>query len=132
MQLQVTLTKEKASRWHAIILKHIADDTITQIELEKLLGKLCFSKTCLFGKFARTQLRRLYRKLHTKTYTAKLTKLEKMSLRWWADVIISLRRRIPRKPGRTAEFVLYTDAATSTNRVAALLFRGATPPPLQL
>ena len=129
MQLSVTLTKEKASRWHSIIIKHLSDGTITQMELEKLIGKLCFSQTCLFGKFARTHLRCLYKKLHMRRYSAALTKLERMTLHWWADVIISLRPRIPREPGGTADYVLYTDAATSTNRVAALLFRGATFPP---
>ena len=130
MQLRVTLTPEKAAKWTAIIHKHLKEGLISSHELEKLIGKLCFSQTCLFGKFASTQLRCLYTKLHAPRYSAKLSKAEILTLNWRADVISQLSPRIPRLTGGAPDFVLYTDAATSTCRIAALLFKGGNSPPL--
>ena len=130
MKLQVALTEEKASRWTASISNYLKEGVISSNELEKLIGKLCFSHTCLFGKFARTQLRCLYRKLYAPKYIAHLASHERLTLRWWIDVLSNLSPRVPRGSSHPPDFVLYTDAATSANRIAALLFKGSTKPPL--
>ena len=128
-KLRVTLTPEKADKWSKAIRNVLHVGSISSQELEKLIGKLCFSQTCLFGKFARTQLRCLYRKLHTPRYQPRITKFERMTLYWWVDVIASLQPRIPRSPGRAPNFVIYTDAATSSGKIASLLFKGEQLPP---
>ena len=132
MKLRVSLTEEKANKWADSIRKYLQQGLISSSELDKLIGKLCFSQTCLFGKFARTQLRCLYKKLHAPRYIAKLAKHEILTLNWWIDVLISLKPRIPRGPNTKPDFVLYTDAASSTNRIAALLFKGNSSPPTVL
>ena len=47
MKLQATLTPEKAKRWTQIIRQHLKAFLLSARELEKLIGKLCFSQTCL-------------------------------------------------------------------------------------
>ena len=44
-------------------------------------------------------------------------------------MILSLKPRLARAPGGLPDFILYTDAATSTLRVAALLFAGSASSP---
>ena len=61
MQLNVTLPKGKSNKWPNQIHTHVNEGYISYNDLEKLIGKLCFSQTCLFGKFAREQLRCLYK-----------------------------------------------------------------------
>ena len=60
-QLSVSLTPEKALSRAAEIQSFVERRSISSSELEKLIGKLGFSQTNLFGKFARTQLRPLYK-----------------------------------------------------------------------
>ena len=129
MQLRVTLPAEKSTKWANPISCHVNDGAISHSHLEKLIGKLCFSRTFLFGKFARTQLRCLYRKLYSPRYEDTIAPHEHLTLRWWVGVLTNLSHRIPRKLSHPPDFVLYTDAASSTNRIAALLFQGPTKPP---
>ena len=76
MKLRVSLTPEKAKNWADTMLGVLKEGRIPPHTLEKLIGKLSFSQTCLFGKFDRTQLRCLYRKLHAPTYIAHINKFE--------------------------------------------------------
>ena len=131
-KLQAALTTEKATRWPHGILGHISTGFLSSHELGELTGKLCFSQTCLFGEFARAHLRCLYRKLRARRYCAALSKFETMSLRWWADVISRLQPRTPWGSGKGPDYVLYTDAATSSGRIAALLLKGNKLPPIVL
>ena len=130
MDLTVSLPQDKAAKWAADITQYQAKGIITHPELEKLIGKLCFSQTCLFGKFARTQLRCLYRKLYAPKYKAALSKHENLTLSWWIDVLLNLTPRIPRASCKPPDFVLYTDAATSSRSIAAILFQGGSNPPI--
>ena len=120
-QLSVTLTPDKALKWVTEIKGFIRDRSISSHDLEKLIGKLGFSQTSLFGKFARTQLSPLYRKFYSRSFTPKLSFSEARTLHWWAEVLASLRPRIPRPVNRTPDFVVYTDAALLTRRLAALV-----------
>ena len=129
MKLRVSLTPEKASSWSAIIRRRINDGSISHPDLEKLIGKLRFSQTCLFGKFARTQIRCLYRKLYAPSYSHILSQTELIALHWWVEVISNLKPRIPRGVCQAPDFVIYNDAATITMRIAALLFQGGSSPP---
>ena len=89
------------------------------------MGRLSFSQTAIFGKFARTQLRPLYAKLHRRVYNAGLSAIERDALRWWQSVIAEFTPRlaIPR-PAR-ADWLIYTDAATHPPTLCALLFKGS-------
>ena len=124
MKPQASLPPEKASSWSALVRSFTGAGTIRFQELESLVGKLGFSQTCLFGEFARIQLRPLYRKLYDRSFSPHLTSDELSNLAWRADVLSELNPRIPRGCQRTPDWVLFTDAATSTNIFAAVLFRG--------
>ena len=120
-KLSVTLDPPKASRWASEINGFIIKRSISSPELEKLIGKLGFSQTNLFGKFARTQLRPLYKKFYCKNFSPKLTGSELQTLHWWAKLLISLHPRVPRPTNRPPDAVIYTDAALLTRRIAALI-----------
>ena len=94
--LQVSLPAEKASKWATEILGHIKTGSILSAPLEKLICKLGFSQTNLFGKFAHTKLRPLYQKLYARNFSPKLTQDEIRTFKWWARVLTSLQPRIPR------------------------------------
>ena len=123
-KLQITLPSDKAKAWADYVRSFRQRGSIHALELETLIGRLSFSQTCLFGKFARTQMRCLYKKLHRRVYVAKFTPRELLSLRWWEAVLTELRPRVPRGIQRSPFWVLFTDAATKTNLMAAILFRG--------
>ena len=74
----------------------------------------------LFGKFARTQLRPFYRKLYAAKCAPLLATAELRTLRWWAEILASPKPRIPRGVDRIPDFVVYTDAATKSNKMAAM------------
>ena len=74
--LSVSLTEEKASRWATEISSLISKKSIPPPELEKLIGKLGFARTNLFGKFARTQLRPLYKNSTRETTSRSFHKLK--------------------------------------------------------
>ena len=129
-KLGISLPEEKASHWAALIQEHIKARSISHQQLEKLIGKLSFSQTQLFAKFARTQLRPLYRKLYRKVYNAKLTLLELHNLRWWYDIISAMSPRwVTTRPTRVP-WIAYTDAATNPPKICALLFEGTASSPL--
>ena len=129
MQLSATITRGKASRWTAQIRQRLKEGAISSHELEKVIEKLCCSQTCLFGKLARTQLRCLYMKLHAHRSQASLSLRERLTLTWWADVLIKLQHRAPSLNRAPPNFALNTDAATGANRIDALLFQGPTHAP---
>ena len=70
MQLSSTLTPKKAQRRAASIRGYLKAGIISAHELGKLIGKLCFPQTCLFGQCARAQLR-----FYTVSYTPRATSL---------------------------------------------------------
>lgn len=43
---------------------------------------------------------------------------------WWVSILTELRPKVTRSVSRFPDFVIYSDAATSSNRIAALLFTG--------
>ena len=83
-----------------------------------------FSQTAMFGKFARSQMRVLYRKLYRKFYVATLEERERAVLSWWLAIPRELNPRILRSIERFPDFVIYSDAASTGHRMAALLFKG--------
>ena len=73
MQISARSTPEKASRWIDALKLFLRQGRVGNRDLESLIGKIDFSQTCLFGKFARSQMRALYLKLHRKWYIPNLS-----------------------------------------------------------
>ena len=57
--LHISLPDEKRTAWAALLRDYTCKGSTAHQELEKLIGRLSFPQTLLFGKFARTQLRPL-------------------------------------------------------------------------
>ena len=123
MLLRITLPQDKIERWSKITLDHATSGRASHKDLEKLIGKLSYTQTSVFGRFGRTLLKPLHDKLKERPYSEQLSDRERDILLWWVQ---SLRETIPRtisiKP-TNPEFVIYTDAATSTKVLAALLLK---------
>ena len=118
-KIEVSLPQEKAWAWIQEINEHLKNGIINAVPLENLIGKHGFSQTNLFGKFARTKLRPLYKKLHATKFSPKIASFEGQVLRWCAKILLSLNPRAPRGVCRQPDFVVYTDAATLSNKMAA-------------
>ena len=92
-QLLISLPDEKRVSWSGAIKSFLAAGAISHSCLEKLIGRLSFSQTSLFGKFARTQLRPLYQKFHRRWYNAQLSTLERRTFEWWHQIIADFTPR---------------------------------------
>ena len=123
MLLRITPPQDKIARWSQIAIDHATSGRASHKDLEKLIGKLSFTQTSAFGRFGRTLLKPLHDKLKERPYSEQLSDRERDILLWWVQ---SLRETIPRtiliKP-TNPEFIIYTDAATSTKVLAVLLLR---------
>ena len=97
---------------------------ITQRSLGKLIGRMSFSMTIIFGKFPRKQLRPLYQKFHRRVFNAQLSRRERCALEWRRRINADFTPLIdfPRPP--IAGWILYTDAAPEPPVICALLFNG--------
>lgn len=120
--LSICLPIPKKKAWAALIASYLAQNRLSYQELEKLIGRLSFSQTMLFGKFARTQLRPLYQKQHRRIYNAALSTAERAVLLWWHDIIIAFSPRICRPLSTKFDWLIYTDAASNPPNICALLF----------
>ena len=79
-------------------------------------------------------MRLLYRKLYRKIYCPSLSTRERAVLIWRGAILNDLAPRITREVRRHPDFVLYTDAASTMSRIAAILFMGGKsgPPKIEL
>ena len=73
MKLSISLDQEKSERWIELISQIIQAESIDHSLLDKLIGKLSFAQTTVFGKFARTLAQPLYDKLHAHPYDESLS-----------------------------------------------------------
>ena len=121
MVLSIYLPDDKIQKWSSIVDEILSSGSVQHKPLEKLVGKLCFTQTSIFGRFGRTMLKPLYTKLHSTPYSSVLSDEESSVLRWWAS---SIRASQPRKvviKNKYPDVVIYTDAATSTLVIAAIV-----------
>ena len=88
--LEVSLPLEKAEAWAGEIAQHTHAGCIAAVPIEKLIGDLGFPQTNLFGKFPRTQIRPLYRKLRTRRYVPTLSSAELRLFVWRSSILRSL------------------------------------------
>ena len=105
MQLSAKRTQEIAARLVASNRTYLHAGRISSHGVGKLVGELIFSQTCLFGKFARSHLRCLYRKLYREFYTPKISNYEGFILRWRADVVANLPPPHPAFQGAIAHIM---------------------------
>ena len=68
MILMIYLPQEKITKWPNIIDEILTLGKIQHKPLEKLIGKLVYTQTSVFGRFGRAMLKPLYTKLHTHPY----------------------------------------------------------------
>ena len=126
-RLAISLTPEKREKWPILIRSYLKLGGSPIGFLGRLIGRLSFSKTEIFGKFPRAQQRPLYTKLYRRVYNSRLPKLERDTLRWWGDVIAEFDPRLSAPRPARADWLIYTDAATDP-LLFALSFSTATPP----
>ena len=122
MQISVRLTPDKASKWIDTLKLFLSQGRVGHRDLESLIGKLGFSQTCLFGKFARCHLRALYPKLHRKWYIPMLSAYETSAIRWWIATLRNVSPRLVLPPTTRADWIIYTDAASISEIIAAVVF----------
>lgn len=70
--IAISLPEEKRAKWPHLLESYLQVGSISHRCVEKLIGRLSFSLTIIFGKFARTHLRPLYRKFYRRFCSAKL------------------------------------------------------------
>ena len=121
----ISLPEEKRKARSALLADFISKCSLSHQALGKLIGRLFFSQTLIFGKFARTQLRPLYQKLRRWVYNARLTSSELAVFQWWGKVVRSFSPRVCIPRSQYCDWVVYTGAATSPPRLCALRFAGA-------
>ena len=127
MKLQISLTGEKASICGPTVRIYRERGSIHALELDFPIGKLRFSQTSLFGKFGRKKMRGLYKKLYRLFYISKLSPRELNFLRRRGAFLTGIQPRMHRGLQRFPAWVLFTDAAATTNLIASVLCRGGPP-----
>ena len=105
----ISLTDEKRLKWSALIRGYIKYGRIPHRCLEKLIGRLPFSHTSLFGEFARAHMRPLYQKLHRAVYPARLSPFERILFGWWGDLVDEFAPRVAAHRPTRPHWRIYTD-----------------------
>ena len=125
MKLTISIDEDKSIRWIKEISEIISAQSIAHCSLDKLIGKLSFAQTSVFGKFARTLAQPLYDKLHEIPYKAQIDESLITNLLWWKNALKSVHARIVTRRPAYPKFIIYTDASWSEKKgglLAALLF----------
>ena len=85
--MSISVPPEKRDQWSQLLDLYLKEGAIPHIYLDKLIGRLAFPQTALFGKFPRTHMRPLYQKLRSMFYCATLSDREKLLFGWTLQVI---------------------------------------------
>ena len=85
------------------------------------IGCLSFAQTSVFGRVGRATFTVLYQKQNGKFYDPTLSDREKATLRWWRTAFLQATPRLARIRKPVADLVIYTDAATATMIIAAIV-----------
>ena len=122
MLLSVDLPDAKKVSWIARIEQFTQAGQIGHKELESLTGRLSFSQTSIFGRFGRATTQPLYRKVNAGRYQPALSDSDIWILRLRTGLLRSIRPRIVYPRRSTPQKIIYTDAATSAQIIAAVVF----------
>ena len=90
--LNIELPQGKIAKWPQIIRDHIANGWITSEHLEKLIGKLPFAQTAVFGRFGHTLLIPLHDRLKERPYS-EIPPAREIDIRLWRGAAITLLLR---------------------------------------
>ena len=123
-KLEIRPTPTKARKWSELISVFLKKGRISFQELENPIGRMIFSQTSAFGKFARTQLRPLYRELRDRFFTPKLPEQERFTLRRRFRVLREIPHAFHAWGVSFPDFALYTEAASTRAKICAILFKG--------
>ena len=118
--------QEKIAKRANIIEEVLVLGHIQHKPLEKLIGKLVYAQTSVFGRFGRAMLKPLYTKLRAHPYTEVISPCEAGVPEWWAASIRSSVPRAVELHPTTPDVIIYTDAATSTRILAAVAIEPST------
>ena len=121
--LHIPLPGGKRKARAALLADYIARRSISHQELAKLIDRLSFSQTLLFGEFARTQLRPLYQKLRRGVYNARLSVAETAVCGWWERVARSFSPRTCALRQHFYDLIVYTDAVPSPPSIVCITFQ---------
>ena len=124
MKLPVRLTPEKASKWIDALKLSPKQGRVGHKDLEILIGKMCFSQTCLFGKFDRCQLRARYLKIRMKWYIPTFSAYEISAARRSISIMHNVSPRMVVSVSSMADWVFYTDADSLAGIIDAVDFQG--------
>ena len=124
-KLFLSLDDDKSAKWVELISEFIRSRSIDHKSLDKLIGRLSFAQTNIFGKFARSLAQILYDKLHAHPYQSALGDDVVCILRWWKSTLSHPIGRIVSLKPEFPKFIIYTDAAwrpsKRSGRIAAIL-----------
>ena len=123
MTLEVSLPEDKKKKWVDMITQIIDLGIITHDQLESLIGRLSFSQTSIFGRFGRPMMTQLYNKLNARRFHPVLSTNEIRILQWWRTALTNLASRTVRPQKDRPDWIVFTDAATSTSIIAAVLIK---------
>ena len=121
MPLRIFLPDDKILAWSALIDELIAARSTPHKQLAKLVGRVPFTQTSVFGRFGRTLLRPLHMKLRQPPFQEHFSPDELILLAWRAGPIRAARPRVIRLKSIRPEVAVYTDAATSASLIAAVV-----------
>ena len=122
--LHIALSPDKIIKWTREIEDFLKNGSISNNDLQKLIGKLNFAQSMVFGKCARALIRPLYTWLYAAYYSPLISPTIALILRWWISLIRSIKPRavviLPFYP----KFVIFTDASfrDEEGHMAAFLF----------
>ena len=121
MSLTTSLPKENSSE-RALKIKACVDTgTIAHKERESLMGKTSFSQTSIFGRVGRAMMTSLYQKAKPPYYKPTISHREASTLRCWAMALLNLTPRLTRTREPVTGRIVDTDAATTTQIIAAVV-----------
>ena len=120
--LSVNLAEDKKSLRSDRLGEFLRTGHIEHKELESITGRLSYSQTSAFGRFARCMARPLYRQLSADCYQSELSGSDRAVLQWWVALLMEskARRAISRNP--IPDKIIYTDAADETTILAIVVF----------
>ena len=120
-RLSVTLTKEKAKIWTNRIRTYLKTGAISPKSWGSLSGRWASPRETSSGNSPVLSYVPIYRQLYARTYMAKLSVDAHQLLIWRADILSSLKPRVPRRFSQSPDFIVYTDSDLLSNRIAGLI-----------
>lgn len=122
MSLFTDLPAIKKRRRASLIRQTLAAGSIRHDELGSPTGLLPFSQTSVFGRFGRSMMQPLYRKVYFPFYSPVISPDEALVLERRAALLRRIRPRVVSSLGRYPDCVIYSDAAASTGIMACVVF----------